>query len=127
MARTVADTALFDPAWSRAPSGLFRAYSELPWWHYSAFVLERDSLATAYRRNGTAPVGGWQLNLGKYVWKDDAGNVVASRSNVPVVTTLNHNSSTPLSLCIDQAQSTAPRAADLPLDRMGLTARMWAS
>ncbi|NDA27849.1 MAG: T9SS C-terminal target domain-containing protein [Flavobacteriia bacterium] len=95
MARTLSDTALFDPAWSRVPSGLFRAYSELPWWHYSAFVLERDSLATAYRRNGAAPVGGWQLNLGKYVWKDDAGNVVASRSNVPVVTTLNHNSSTP--------------------------------
>ncbi|KRO59229.1 MAG: hypothetical protein ABR98_02590 [Cryomorphaceae bacterium BACL7 MAG-120910-bin2] len=95
MARTLADTALFDPAWSRAPSSLLQGYAELPWWHYSAFLLERDSLSTAYRRNGPVPVGGWQLNLGKYQWTDGQGSVLASRSNVPVVTTLNHNVSTP--------------------------------
>ena len=95
MARTLSDTALFDPAWSRVPSQLFNGYSELPWWHYSGFVLEKDSLSTAYRRNGAAPVGGWQLNLGKYVWKDSQGATVASRSSVPVVTNLNHNVSTP--------------------------------
>lgn len=95
MARTLSDTALFDPAWSRVPAQLFNGYSELPWWHYSGFVLEQDSLNTAYRRNGAAPVGGWQLNLGKYTWKDSQGATVASRSSVPVVTNLNHNASTP--------------------------------
>ena len=100
MARTLSDTALFDPAWSRVPAQLFNGYSELPWWHYSGFVLEKDSLSTAYRRNGTAPVGGWQLNLGKYTWRDSQGNMVASRSSVPVVTTLNHNVSTPYSFAL---------------------------
>lgn len=95
MGRNLGDTLLFDPAWSRVPSSLIQGFSELPWWHYSAFLLEKDSLSTAYRRNGPAPVGGWQLNLGKYVWKDGLGSVLASRSSVPVVTTLNHDVSTP--------------------------------
>lgn len=100
MGRNLGDTLLFDPAWSRVPASLIQGFSELPWWHYSAFLLEKDSLSTAYRRNGPAPVGGWQLNLGKYVWKDGLGSILASRSSVPVVTTLNHDVSTPYSFAL---------------------------
>ena len=100
--RTLSDTILFDPTWIRKPNSLTRIYDEIPWWHYNALILERDSLPTAYRRNGNPPVGGWQLNLGKYIWKDENGNVIASRNNVPVVTNLNHNASTPYQFLISK-------------------------
>ena len=98
--RNVADTLLFDPTWSRKPGALTRIYSEVPWWHYNSLILERDSLPVAYRRNGSPPIGGWQLNLGKYLWHDDNSNLIASRNNVPVVTNLDHNISTPYQFSI---------------------------
>ena len=98
--RNLADTLLFDPTWSRKPAALTRIYSEVPWWHYNSLILERDSLPVAYRRNGSPPIGGWQLNLGKYLWHDDNSNLIASRNNVPVVTNLDHNISTPYQFSI---------------------------
>ena len=100
--RTLSDTLLFDPSWTRIPSSITRIFHEIPWWHYNSLILERDSLTVSYRRNGIPPVGGWQLNLGKYVWKDDNGNIIASRLSVPVVTNLVHNVSTPYQFSISK-------------------------
>ena len=103
----LADTLLFDPTWISPPARLLNVYREVPWFHYNRVLLERDSVRSPYRRNGIVPVGGWQLNLGKLLWTDDAGAVLQSRLTVPVVSNLVHNVPTPYNLALNRPQITA--------------------
>ena len=115
--RTMSDTVISDPSWIQPVTSLTEYYQEVPWFHYVAGALEADSLETAYRRNGPAPVGGWQLNLGKYQWRDQNGSIIATRTQVPVVSNLIHNVATPLSVPLHQPNytPTGPFAWDMNL------------
>ena len=103
----LADTLLFDPSWISPPARLLNVYREVPWFHYNRVLLERDSVRSPYRRNGLVPVGGWQLNLGKLLWTNDAGSVLQSRLTVPVVSNLVHNVPTPYNLALNRPQTIA--------------------
>ena len=115
--RNLADTLIEDPSWIEIPPSITQVFHELPWFHYQSTVVEADSLAMAYRRNGPVPVGGWQLNLGKYQWVDGNGSVLASRLSVPVVTNLQHDIRTPYVMPIAQpnVSPTGPFSWDMTI------------
>ena len=92
--RNPADTVITEPAFAAAHPPLIgnKLYTSWPWWLSSASNLSNfpSQLTFTYRRNGDIPPGGWSLNLGRYLWKEN-GTTVAQLTAVPVVTNTNHD------------------------------------
>lgn len=87
--RNMGDTIIEDPAYNQPPPSLLKEGFALPWFHVSPSDFN-DSLTFGYRRNGPVPPGGWPLNLGKYILRNN-GNVIGQRLSVPVITNTLHD------------------------------------
>jgi hypothetical protein len=87
--RTLNDTVVQEPAFVKNHPFLTGNFNELPWFHFNSAMI-KDTIMPVYRRNGIPPVGGWALNLGKYIIQKD-GVTIKDRLTVPVITNLNHN------------------------------------
>lgn len=83
------DTVVQEPAFILNHPFITKDFTHIPWFHFNNNRLQ-DSITITYRRNGSPPLGGWALNLGKYVVQKN-GVIIKDRLTVPVITNLNHN------------------------------------
>jgi hypothetical protein len=92
--RNASDSIITEPAMS-LPHPLIIGnglYTSWPWWLSMSNILANrpDDLKFTYRRLGVIPPGGWSLNMGRYTWREN-GQLIASQTNVPVITSTQHN------------------------------------
>lgn len=87
--RSPQDTVIEDPAITLALPSLTTNFTQVPWFHMPNAQLKL-LLNLSYRRNGPAPVGGWQLYLRNYNLYQD-GNLVDGNIDNTVNSSLDHN------------------------------------
>ena len=63
--RTGNDSIIQDPTFSKPLPGFIRGYEEIPWFHFDV-NQQKDTLNTAYRRNGPTPSPPWTLTKNKF-------------------------------------------------------------
>lgn len=87
--RSPQDTVIEDPAVTLPLPSLIDKFTQVPWFHMTNSQF-KSSLDLLYRRNGPAPVGGWQLYLRNYNLYQD-GSVIDGNVDNTVNSSLDHN------------------------------------